>query len=115
MSILGQIGYSGVRASQIALSATGQNIANVNTPGFSRLRPDLQSLGGQTAVSIGGGVQVGSIRRLSNDFQNQQLWRAGTLGDSVGVHKACALALINRHCDSASELCGVRAALPRPA
>ena len=78
MSILGQIGYSGVRASQIALSATGQNIANVNTPGFSRLRPDLQSLGGQTAVSIGGGVQVGSIRRLSNDFQNQQLWRAGT-------------------------------------
>lgn len=78
MSILGQIGYSGVRASQIALSATGQNIANVNTPGFSRLRPDLQSLGGQTSVSIGGGVQVGSIRRLSNDFQNQQLWRAST-------------------------------------
>jgi flagellar hook-associated protein 1 len=78
VSILGQIGYSGVRASQIALSATGQNIANVNTPGFSRLRPDLQSLGGQTSVSIGGGVQVGSIRRLSNDFQNQQLWRAST-------------------------------------
>ena len=78
MSILGQIGYSGVRASQIALSATGQNIANVNTPGFSRLTPDLMSLGGQTSVSIGGGVQVSSIRRLSNDFQNQQLWRATT-------------------------------------
>lgn len=78
MSILGQIGYSGVRASQIALSATGQNIANVNTPGFSRLAPDLKSLGGQSSVSIGGGVQVSSIRRLSNDFQNQQLWRAST-------------------------------------
>jgi len=78
VSILGQIGYSGVRASQIALSATGQNIANVNTPGFSRLAPDLHSLGGQTSVSIGGGVQVSSIRRLSNDFQNQQLWRAST-------------------------------------
>lgn len=78
MSILGQIGYSGVRASQIALSATGQNIANVNTPGFSRLAPDLQSLGGQSAVSIGGGVQVSSIRRLSTDFHNQQLWRATT-------------------------------------
>lgn len=78
MSILGQIGYSGVRASQIALSAIEQNIANVNTPGFSRLAPDLQSLGGQTAVSIGGGVQVSSIRRLSNDFHNQQLWRATT-------------------------------------
>ncbi len=78
MSILGQIGYSGVRASQIALSATGQNIANVNTPGFSRLTPELHSLGGQTSVSIGGGVEVSSIRRLSNDFQNQQLWRATT-------------------------------------
>jgi flagellar hook-associated protein 1 FlgK len=78
VSILGQIGYSGVRASQIALSATGQNIANVNTPGFSRLTPDMKSVGGQTSVSIGGGVQVSSIRRLSNDFQNQQLWRAST-------------------------------------
>ena len=78
MSILGQIGYSGVRATQIALTATGQNIANVNTPGFSRLTPDLKSVGGQTATSIGGGVQVSSIRRLSNDFQNQQLWRATT-------------------------------------
>lgn len=78
MSILGQIGYSGVRATQIALTATGQNIANVNTPGFSRLAPDLKSVGGQSATSIGGGVQVSSIRRLSNDFQNQQLWRAST-------------------------------------
>ena len=78
MSTLGQIGYSGGRATQIALTATGQNIANVNTPGFSRLTPDLKSVGGQTATSIGGGVQVSSIRRLSNDFQNQQLWRATT-------------------------------------
>ncbi|MBE7928143.1 flagellar hook-associated protein FlgK [Pseudomonas saudiphocaensis] len=78
MSILGQIGYSGVRATQIALTATGQNIANVNTPGFSRLAPEQHSLGGQTASSIGGGVQVTSIRRLSSDFHNQQLWRAGT-------------------------------------
>lgn len=78
MSILGQIGYSGVRASQIALSATGQNIANVNTPGFSRLAAEQRSLGGQGVLSVGGGVQVSSIRRLSNDFQNQQLWRAST-------------------------------------
>ncbi len=78
MSILGQIGYSGVRATQIALTATGQNIANVNTPGFSRLAPEQHSLSGQTATSIGGGVQVTSIRRLSSDFHNQQLWRAGT-------------------------------------
>lgn len=78
MSILSQIGYSGVRASQVALTTTGQNIANVNTPGFSRLNPVFGSLAGQGGLSVGGGVQVTSIRRLANDFQNQQLWRANT-------------------------------------
>jgi flagellar hook-associated protein 1 FlgK len=93
VSILSQIGYSGVRASQIALSATGQNIANVNTPGFSRLAPELHSLGGQTASSIGGGVQVSSIRRLSNDFQNQQLWRASTEKNYYGTSQQYLTAL----------------------
>ncbi|MCY1273152.1 flagellar hook-associated protein FlgK [compost metagenome] len=78
MSILSQIGYSGVHAAQVALSTTGQNIANVNTPGFSRLQTMTASLSGRSALDAGGGVQVTSIRRLSNDFQNQQLWRATT-------------------------------------
>ncbi|BAN49914.1 flagellar hook-associated protein FlgK [Metapseudomonas resinovorans] len=78
MSILSQIAYSGLRASQVGLSTTGQNIANVNTPGFSRLNPVQVSLGGQGGLGVGGGVEVTSIRRLSNDFQNRQLWRATT-------------------------------------
>lgn len=93
MSVLSQIGYSGVRASQIALTATGQNIANVNTPGFSRLAPEMHSVGGQTATSIGGGVQVSSIRRLSNDFQNQQLWRASTDKNYYGTSQQYLTAL----------------------
>ena len=78
MSTLSQIGFSGVRAAQVSLSTTGQNIANVNTPGFSRLQTISVSMSGTSALSAGGGVQVSSIRRLSNDFQNQQLWRATT-------------------------------------
>jgi len=78
VSTLDQIAYSGVRAAQIALSTTGQNIANVNTPGFSRLHTVTGSLAGQSGLNAGGGVQVTSIRRLSSDFQNQQLWRATT-------------------------------------
>jgi len=93
VSVLSQIGYSGVRASQIALTATGQNIANVNTPGFSRLAPEMHSVGGQTATSIGGGVQVSSIRRLSNDFQNQQLWRASTDKNYYGTSQQYLTAL----------------------
>ncbi|CDF83904.1 Flagellar hook-associated protein 1 [Pseudomonas knackmussii B13] len=78
MSNLTQIAYSGVRASEIALSVTGQNTSNVNTPGFSRLSTVMSSLGGQGMSNPGGGVTVSSIRRMSDDFHNQQLWRATT-------------------------------------
>ncbi|GLK90246.1 flagellar hook-associated protein FlgK [Pseudomonas turukhanskensis] len=77
MTNLTQIAYSGVRASQIGLSVTGQNTANVNTPGFSRLNAVMSSVSGHGSLS-GGGVDVTSIRRISDDFLNQQLWRANT-------------------------------------
>ena len=79
MTSLTQIAYSGVRASQIALSSTGQNIANVNTKGFSRLQTQTASLANNTGIGKGGGVEVNSIRRLSDNFLNQQLWRAGSV------------------------------------
>lgn len=78
MSILSQIGYSGVRAAQIALNTTGQNVANVNTPGYSRLSPQFRAVAGHGGTSIGGGVEISGIRRIYGDFQNQQLWRATT-------------------------------------
>lgn len=77
MSLLSQIAYSGVRAAQVSMSTTGQNIANVHTPGFSRLHTVSSSLAGQ-AGQVGAGVEVTSIRRMSSDFLNQQLWRATT-------------------------------------
>lgn len=78
MSILSHIAYSGLQSSQMAMTSTGQNIANVNTPGFSRIAPTLVSVAGQNGRSAGGGVEIASIRRLGSDFQNQQLWRANT-------------------------------------
>lgn len=78
MSTLSQIAYSGLQANQLAMTTTSQNVANVNTPGFSRLAPNMVSLGGQSGLNAGGGVQVSSIRRLTGEFQNQQLWRANT-------------------------------------
>ncbi len=76
MSLLSQIGYSGVRATQVALTATGQNVANINTPGYSRLSVDMVSLSGHNAMSAGRGVEVSNIRRIADDFVNRQLWRA---------------------------------------
>lgn len=78
MSTLSQIAYSGLQANRLAMTTTGQNVANVNTPGFSRLAPTMVSIAGQGGQSAGGGVQVTSIRRLTGEFQNQQLWRSNT-------------------------------------
>lgn len=78
MSSLNNIALSGVRAAQVAIATTGQNIANVNTPGFSRLHTVTQSLSGPGGLNVGGGVEVSSIRRMASEFQNQQLWRATT-------------------------------------
>ena len=78
MSTLSQIAYSGLQANQLAMTTTGQNVANVHTPGYSRLAPNMVSIAGQGAQSAGGGVQVTSLRRLTGEFQSQQLWRANT-------------------------------------
>ena len=52
-------------AQRRALDVTGQNIANVNTEGYSRQRVDLQALGGSvvpaffsTSPGIGAGVSA---------------------------------------------------------
>lgn len=93
MSVINQIAYSGVRAAQVGLSATAQNIANENTPGFSRLQTVQSSLSGMSSLNAGGGVQVTSIRRLSDDFQNQQLWRATTEQHYYGASQQYLTAL----------------------
>ena len=66
-----------MRASQKALNVTGQNIANINTPGYTRQRLDLVSLhNGQGteryksnyAVSIGNGVLATGVSQIRDPF-----------------------------------------------
>lgn len=78
MSIMSRIGYSGMAAAQIALNTSAQNIANMFTPGYSRLTTVMGSLAGTSNQQIGGGVTVTAVRRMSDDFKTQQLWRATT-------------------------------------
>jgi len=68
------IGASALDAAYTALRTTGNNIANVNTPGYSReitsFTPQIQtSLGG---MYIGSGVAVQSVARVYSDFLGQQ-------------------------------------------
>ncbi len=64
------IGTSGLRTAQIQLDVTGNNIANVNTPGFSRQRAELVELFpiNTPAGQIGRGVGIAQIARLRDGF-----------------------------------------------
>lgn len=77
MSILGifDIGKTAMFASQTALSVTSHNIANANTPGFSRQEVVL-SLASPAQVGghyMGRGVTVSAIRRQYDRFIESQL------------------------------------------
>lgn len=67
--------------SQTALQTTGHNIANANTPGFSRQRVNLTTTTPWPGVGmnrpavpgqIGTGVQAGSIQRVRESFLDMQ-------------------------------------------
>jgi flagellar hook-associated protein 1 len=80
MSIL-NIGARALQANQTALQTAGNNIANVNTPGYSRQSAVLQTVPGQFTGGgyIGKGVEVTTIIRNFSDF----LTRQSTLASSV--------------------------------
>jgi flagellar hook-associated protein 1 FlgK len=66
-------------ASQRAIDITGQNVANVNTDGYSRQRVDLQSIGGSvvpaiwsTSNQVGQGVNSDSVIRIRDAFLEAQ-------------------------------------------
>ncbi len=62
-------------AQRRSLDVTGQNIANVNTDGYSRQRADLRAIGGSavpafysTSSGIGAGVNVEDVIRIRDSF-----------------------------------------------
>ncbi len=69
------IGKLALFANQRALSVVSQNIANINTPGYSRQDAVLQSTEpvNSSPGQIGTGVQVTEIRRMFDQFIQDQL------------------------------------------
>jgi len=64
-------------ASQIGMDVTSQNIANVDTPGYSRKRINLTAEYHKHANfgQFGFGVQVTNITRIRNEYLDQQIRR----------------------------------------
>ncbi|WP_447838163.1 lateral flagellar hook-associated protein LfgK [Aeromonas salmonicida] len=87
MSML-NIGFSGLNAAQIALNVTAQNIANVNTIGYSRQEAMMSSLSGFGRLDNGMGVEVTGVRRITDDYLVSQHWRSrSSTGASYSFHQ----------------------------
>ena len=78
MSIISNA-LSGSMAAQAALGAASQNIANLQTPGYTRQGVLLSSLGAGVGVrSAGNGVEVSSLLRFADAYKSQQMWRSAS-------------------------------------
>lgn len=75
LNSLFDIARTALATSQQALTVTGHNVSNVNTPGYSRQEAVISErppLNGQPGM-MGTGVQATSIRRYVDQFVNKQL------------------------------------------
>lgn len=77
------IAFRSLMAHQQALEVVSHNVANVNTPGYSRQEPVFRAEGPYTvpeatrstqAGQVGIGVRVTEIRRLNESFVNRSIW-----------------------------------------
>lgn len=83
MSILNNA-LSGALASQLALSTSSQNIANLQTKGYTRQSALLTAVAPSAGtLQAGNGVIVSALTRFSDDYKTQQLWRSNS---DLGSH-----------------------------
>ncbi len=87
MSLLLNLGARAMNASQSVISTIGHNIANANTPGYSRQTAVLKTATPQfTGAGFQGkGVAVDTINRVYNRFLTQEAYgsRAAASGDET--------------------------------
>jgi flagellar hook-associated protein 1 FlgK len=88
MSLL-SLGSAGITAQGTGIAVATNNVANVNTAGYSRQRVDLQSLIGAPLV---GGVRSGSPDRLQDYLL---AGRIRTAGGSLSMSRAFAAAVLD--------------------
>jgi flagellar hook-associated protein 1 FlgK len=94
MSGIFNIGVRSLQANQAALQTTGNNIANVNTPGYSRQSVVVQTVQGQYTGGgfIGAGVDISTVQRQHSEF----LTRQAALSSSVAASDTQRLAQLKQ-------------------
>ena len=94
------LGSQALTSNQTALSVVGQNIANVNTDGYSRQRPEFASREGIS------GVEVYDIARIADQFLNKQIWADTASYSSSDLYKTYAEELDNLLASEATSISG---------
>ena len=63
-------GVAALTAARSAIATIGHNLANASTPGYSRQRVLLESIGGNfiQGRNVGAGVRIGAIDRVTDDL-----------------------------------------------
>lgn len=76
-----EIGKNGLTIYRVATEVTGENIANVNTPGYSRQRVMLETAPPTThnGFPLGTGVKIATVERVYDALLQQQLVSAQTI------------------------------------
>ena len=108
MSLL-NIGMSGLSAGHNSLVTTGNNIANVDTAGYSR-QQSVQSTKGSIQygnVFIGTGTTLADVRRVYNSYLDSQLRTATSLDSEATSYNAQATPLDATLSDTNTGLTGV--------
>ncbi|WP_456255061.1 flagellar hook-associated protein FlgK [Pseudomonas iridis] len=108
MSLL-NIGMSGLSASQSSLATTGNNIANVDTAGYSRQQTVQGTKSSQQygSVFIGTGTTLVDVRRVYNSYLETQLHTATSLNSESASFLAQAKPLDGTLSDVNTGLTGV--------
>jgi flagellar hook-associated protein 1 FlgK len=106
MADLLRIGLSALLSHQQGLATTSNNIANANTAGYARQRIELGELPVERSGSnfIGTGVQVQTVRRLTDDILAGQVRSAGSEFRRSEIFAGLASVLDNLLADQQSGL-----------
>ncbi|NVZ72843.1 flagellar hook-associated protein FlgK [Pseudomonas costantinii] len=94
MSLL-NIGMSGLNAAQGSLSVLSNNIANVNTPGYSRQQTTQNASASNQfgGVYIGSGTTLADVRRIYNDFLGAAYQNSTSLNSDATAYAGQAAAI----------------------
>lgn len=106
MSNIFDVGSSALNSLQRAISTTGNNIANVNTEGYSRQEVEFASrtpnrIGG---VTLGTGVEISSIRRAYDQFLTQDVQARTSSSGYYSLYSTTAEQIDNLMADPATSI-----------